>query len=115
MDEKEIREKRKQGVRLRARDDGPPKVIQAGCDPLPGQCVVLVWDARTADEARRVYASYLAAKAYKEADLKALRKSAPQVFLDLMDGLDRVHVEAWTEEVEDGKAHIVKRKEAKRG
>lgn len=116
MDESEIRELRKQGVRLRVRDDGPPKVIQAGCDPLPGQQVVLIKDSNTADEARRVYVAYQVASKLSEGQIEKMRKPSPHDYLKARDALDRVVIEAWTEEVEelDDKGKKVKRIKVKR-
>jgi len=93
MNEQEIRELRKQGIRLRIGADGPPKSIQAGRKPLPGQSVVLVKGAKDVDEARRIYAAFLQSEDYSDAELQGLRKTAPQTFLGLLDAIDRVVVE----------------------
>lgn len=93
MHENEIRELRKQGVRLRIREGERPKAIQAGTHPGPGQTSVLVKGSATLDEARRVYAAYARACSYSDSKLEGLRKTAGQDYLDLMDAKDRVVIE----------------------
>lgn len=82
----EIREARKDGIRLWVRHGGRAKAIQVGREPRGDGHVVLVRGARDADEARFLHEEALRWRAMSTADQDDMEEIDPHTWLRMRRG-----------------------------
>jgi len=79
-------------IYLRIKTSGEPKVIQAGDDIREGEKLYQVREARTALDAKCLYALYSHAQDMTDDDLDAMLEKDAATFVKLKQALKRVSV-----------------------